>query len=50
VFYAPGEFATQMGHIYSELGLKEYRISAMCEWCFDEVTDIKIILAQNAQD
>jgi hypothetical protein len=38
-----------MGHIYSELGMKEYRISALCEWCFDEVTDQVMIEAEDAR-
>lgn len=48
VFVLPMDFAQQMGHIYSAAGIKEFHISSMCEWCFDEVTDTEIILAQNA--
>lgn len=50
VFYQAGLFAYQMGHIYSEAGKKEFNITGFCEWCFDEVTDTKIILELDAQD
>lgn len=42
-FYITYEFATGMGHIYSEAGAREYKITGLCEWCFDEICDIEII-------
>lgn len=27
------------GHIYSEMGLREIRITGLCEWCFDKITE-----------
>ena len=39
-YYAPGLWATAPGHTYSELGVREFQISRLCEWCFDKITDI----------
>ena len=36
-YYAPGTFAKEAGHIYSTLGLKEFKISQLCEYCFDDM-------------
>lgn len=38
VFYLPGGEALIPGHVYSEAGLREFRISGYCEWCFDRFT------------
>lgn len=46
VFFVPYQFATGMGHIYSAAGLSEFTITGLCEWCFDEVTDLEIIEAK----
>lgn len=34
-FYATDNCARMEGHVYSALGIKEFRISRYCEWCFD---------------
>lgn len=36
VFYVPADKAYAPGHIYSELGMDEYKISKCCEWHFDQ--------------
>lgn len=38
VFFVEHTHALQPGHIYSQLGAKEYHISMMCEYCFDKIT------------
>jgi len=38
VFYYPYSHGLMPGHIYSELGIYEYRISRSCEYHFDEWT------------
>lgn len=38
-YYKPAEKAEAHGHVYSEMGLKETRISGLCEYCFDEIAD-----------
>jgi hypothetical protein len=38
VVYIPYTEALIPGHIYSEDGVREYRITQMCEHCFDEAT------------
>lgn len=37
VFYVPADRAYAMGHIYTELGVQEFEISQICEFCFDEM-------------
>ena len=34
-FFEQGTKAQRPGHIYSEAGLKEFKISQCCEYCFD---------------
>lgn len=36
VFYLPYHKALLPGHIYSEMGLREFKISHCCEYHFDE--------------
>lgn len=36
VFEEMGAEARQPGHLYSEVGIREYEISGCCEFCFDE--------------
>lgn len=36
VFYAPDTEARIPGHIYSEIGVQEFRISHCCEYHFDK--------------
>lgn len=36
VFYVPTERAYAPGHIYSETGMDEYKISKCCEYHFDK--------------
>lgn len=36
VFWLEGPVAVRPGHIYSREGRDEFRISGMCEYCFDE--------------
>lgn len=38
VVFLEGREALAKGHIYSQAGRREYSITTMCEWCFDEVT------------
>jgi hypothetical protein len=38
VFWLPGDRAQAKGQVYSDSGRDEFRISQMCEWCFDECT------------
>jgi thymidine kinase len=37
IFYSPGRSAEREGHIYSVPGQNEYRITAMCEYCYDKM-------------
>lgn len=37
VFFVEHTEGLVQGHIYSDMGAKEYRISRICEYCFDEV-------------
>lgn len=37
VFYSPADRAYAPGHIYSEAGVREHRISQCCEWHFDQL-------------
>lgn len=37
VIYAEHDHALEQGHIYSADGRAEYRISRMCEYCFDSL-------------
>jgi Pyruvate/2-oxoacid:ferredoxin oxidoreductase delta subunit len=39
VFYAPHPEGLIEGHVYSQNGMLEYRISRYCEFCFDKVTE-----------
>ena len=34
-FYAPDSIARRPGHIYSQAGKREFKISQLCEFCFD---------------
>ena len=36
IFYSPARKAEMEGHIYSVAGQNEYRITALCEYCFDK--------------
>lgn len=50
-FYYPGEEARDPGHIYSPAGVREFGISGMCEYCFDQVTggvqdDVQALVSQ----
>ena len=36
-YYAPDTSAEAYGHIYSDLGLKELKITGFCEYCFDKL-------------
>jgi hypothetical protein len=38
VFYYGGDHARDPGHIYSEAGSREFRISGLCEFHFDLFT------------
>lgn len=38
VYFKLDTEARSKGHIYSEAGKREFRISGVCEACFDEVT------------
>lgn len=38
VFFVAHNHAQREGHIYSDAGLSEFRISGFCEYCFDKVT------------
>lgn len=38
VFYYPHTHGLMPGHIYSELGVEEFRISQSCEYHFDDWT------------
>lgn len=40
VVYAPHAHAICEGHVYSELGYREMRISRMCEYCFDNMPEL----------
>ena len=37
-FFAPHDEALIEGHVYSNEGIAEFRISGYCEFCFDLVT------------
>lgn len=39
VFFAPHAEPLIEGHIYSHGGLAEMRISGLCEYCFDNITE-----------
>ena len=50
-FYYPGDKALDPGHIYSKAGVREFGVSGMCEYCFDQVTggiqdDVKELLGK----
>ena len=36
VFFVPGFAALVKGQIYSQAGIAEYRMSQLCEYCFDD--------------
>ena len=38
VYYFEGDRAFMRGQIYSQSGVDEFRISSICEYCFDETT------------
>lgn len=38
VIYLPLDHPVGMGHIYSDDGVREYDITRLCEYCFDEIT------------
>jgi hypothetical protein len=38
LFFAPHDEALIEGHVYSNDGLREIRITGYCEFCFDRVT------------
>ncbi len=38
VFYYPYDYGLMPGHIYSEVGVDEFKISGSCEFHFDEWT------------
>jgi hypothetical protein len=38
VFWLPGDRAWAKGQIYSESGRREFGITRLCEYCFDETT------------
>ncbi len=40
IFYSPTRKAEKEGHIYSCTGQNEYRMTALCEWCFDKAFEI----------
>lgn len=40
IFYSPTQKAEKEGHIYSVAGQNEYRITALCEYCFDKAFEI----------
>ena len=40
IFYCAGRKAEKEGHIYSVAGQNEYRMSALCEYCFDKAFGI----------
>jgi hypothetical protein len=37
-FWLEHDHALVAGHVYSDAGREEVRITGVCEWCFDEVT------------
>ena len=39
VYFEEAENAEKQGHIYSLLGRKEFSITQLCEFCFDEITN-----------
>lgn len=39
VFYVPDFMARMRGHLYSEDGMREFNITRICEFCFDETAD-----------
>lgn len=41
IFWEKSRRSTRPGHIYSEAGLREYKISGMCEYCFDKLTEVE---------
>ena len=40
IFYCAGRKAEKKGHIYSVAGQNEYRMSALCEYCFDKAFEV----------
>ncbi len=40
IFYSAGRKAEKEGHIYSVAGQNEYRMTALCEYCFDKAFEI----------
>ena len=40
IFCSEGEKAEKEGHIYSVAGQNEYRITALCEYCFDKAFEV----------
>jgi hypothetical protein len=49
VYYHQHSHAIGMGHIYSPEGKSEFRISGLCEWCFDEICDVEIIHGKDSE-
>lgn len=37
VFWVEGNEALTQGHIYSRAGRREFSMTGMCEWCFDQI-------------
>jgi hypothetical protein len=35
IFFVPGRYAVVPGHIYSDAGVREFRITQQCEFHFD---------------
>lgn len=40
VYYSPATKAEKKGHIYSVAGQNEYRMTVLCEYCFDSAFDV----------
>ena len=40
VYYSPAPKAEKKGHIYSVAGQNEYRITSLCEFCFDSAFSV----------
>jgi hypothetical protein len=38
MFFSRDKTTTKPGQVYSEAGVREVRITSMCEHCFDEIT------------
>lgn len=39
IYWSEGKRAKAKGHVYSEAGRREVKITGMCEWCFDLATN-----------